>query len=205
LVEAGGVITGSLAASQPFVLSCGGAEVEYDGWYDPTGNHLSYPPGPSLAVQPLEFVATGSLCEVSLRSGVVTDKDGDDFPGDHLGPYPFGIAPMSIAETDPADATDGVETTAAISIAFNAPVDLDSAADQIVVSAGETVVEVTLDYPIDPKTGDPTDDTIAVATPAAPLAAGTTYTVTVAEDSSITDIADGPLTTGVTFSFTTAE
>jgi hypothetical protein len=205
LIEADGVITGSLAASQPFVLSCGGAEVEYDGWYDPTGNHLSYPPGPSLVAQPLEFVATGTLCEVSLRAGVVTDKDGEDFPGDHIGPYPFGIAPLSIAETDPADGTDGVETAAAISIAFNAPIDLDSAADQIVVSDGETAVEVTLGYPTDPKTGEPTDDTIVVATPAAPLAAGTEYTVSVANDSSIADIAGGPLAAGTTFSFTTAE
>ena len=92
LIETDGVITGSLAQSQPFVLTCGGAEVPYDGWYDPTGNHLSYPPGPSLVAQPLDFIATGTMCEVALRDGVVTDKGGDDVPGDHLGPYEFGIA-----------------------------------------------------------------------------------------------------------------
>ncbi len=204
LIDTDGVITGSLAQSQPFVLTCGDAEVPYDGWYDPTGNHLSYPPGPSLAVQPLDFIATGTLCEVSLRDGVVSDKDGDDFPGDHLGPYEFGIALLSIGEPDPADATDGVDPASAISIPFNAPIDLATVAGQIVVSDGTTDVVVNLDYPIDPKTGDPTDDTIVVATPADPLAAGTTYTVTVG-GGTIADVAGGLLAEGTSFSFTTAE
>ncbi len=204
LIDTDGVITGSLAESQPFVLSCGGADVAYDGWVDPTGNHLSYPPGPSLVVQPIGFtVATGSLCEVSLREGVVTDKDGDDFPGDQLGPYAFGIAPLAIGETDPADATEGVDPTAAISIPFNAPIDLASADGEIIVNDGTADIVVELGYPLDPKTMEPTDDTVVVATPVGGLAAGTTYTVTV--NTGITDTLAGPLVEGTSFTFTTAE
>jgi hypothetical protein len=204
LIEEDGVVTGSLAESQPFALTCDGAEVAYDGWLDPTGNHLSYPPGPSLVVRPLEFTATGTMCEVSLREGVVTDKDGEAVPGDHLGPYSFGIAVMAIGEPDPADGTEGVDPAAPISIPFNAPVDLDSVAGSIVVEGGEAAVELELGYATDPETGEVADESVVVATPVGGLAAGTTYTVTVSAGE-ITDIAQGPLAEGISFSFTTAE
>ena len=202
LVEEDGVITGSLAGSQPFVLTCDGVEVAYDGWLDPTGNHLSYPPGPSLVVRPVEFIATGTPCEASLRDGVVTDKDGNAVPGDHLGPYPFGVAVLSIGDPDPADGTEGVDPTAAISIPFNAPIDLDSVAGNIAVEGGEAAVELDLDYATDPDSGE-VSDSIVVASPVGGLAAGTAYTVTVS--TGITDIAQGPLAEGISFGFTTAE
>jgi hypothetical protein len=202
LVEEDGVVTGSLAGSQPFVLTCDGAEVEYDGWLDPTGNHLSYPPGPSLVVTPLEFIATGTACEVSLREGVVTDKDGEAVPGDHLGPYMFGVAALSIGAPDPADATEGVDPAAPISIPFNAPIDLDSVAGNIVVEGGEAAVELDLAYATDPDSGEVSDN-IVVASPVGGLEAGTAYTVTVS--TGITDIAQGPLAEGISFGFTTAE
>ena len=72
------------------------------------------------------------------------------------------------------------------------------------VTDGTTEVVVALDYPVDPKTGEPTDDTIVVATPEAPLAAGTTYTVTV-DEGTIADVAGGQLAEGISFTFTTAE
>ena len=202
LVEEDGVVTGSLAGSQPFVLTCDGAEVPYDGWLDPSGNHLSYPPGPSLVVTPLEFIATGTPCEVSLREGVVTDKDGDAVPGDHLGPYPFGVAVLSIGTPDPADATDGVDPAAPISIPFNAPIDLASVDGNIVVEGGEAAVELDLDYATDPDSGE-VSDSIVVASPVGGLEPGTAYTVTVS--TGITDIAQGPLAEGISFGFTTAE
>jgi Bacterial Ig-like domain len=206
LIDTDGTITGSIAAADPFVLSCGGVEIPYEGWYDPTGNHLSYPPGPSLVVHAIDFVATSTPCEVALRDGVVTDKDGEDVPGDHVGPYPFTIAPLSIGEVDPADATTGVDPTAVISIPFNAPIDLDTVADQITVNDGTADIEIEVGYPLDPKTMEPTDDTIVEVTPVGGLAAGTMYTVTVL-GGTIADIAAGALAddAGITFSFSTAE
>ncbi len=202
LIDTDGVITGSLAESQPFVLSCGGADVPYDGWIDPTGNHLSYPPGPSLVVQPLDFIATGTPCEVSLREGVVTDKDGEDVPGDDLGPYSFGIAVLAVGEPDPLDGTEGVDPAAPISIPFNAPIDLASADGNIVVEGGEAAVELGLAYATDADTGE-VNDSIVVASPVGGLAAGTEYTVTV--NTGITDVLAGALAEGASFSFTTAE
>jgi hypothetical protein len=205
LVETDGVISGSIAASQPFVLSCGGNELVYEGWLDPTGNHLSYPPGPSLVVHATEFVATGSACEVSLAEGVVTDKDGEAVPSDQRGPYDFSIAPLAVGESSPEDGTEGVAVDAAIEVSFNAPIGLNSTNDLIVVSAGDTPVAGMLDFKRDAKTGEVSNEEIIVFTPDADLAAGTEYTITVADG--VADAAGGLLAQDAPFTatFMTAE
>ncbi len=204
LNETDGVITGSIAASQPFVLSCGGVEQAYGGWLDPTGNHLSYPPGPSLVVLPNTFVATGSECQVSLADGVVTDKDGEEVPGDQLGAYDFSIAPLTVGASSPEDATEGVAVDVDIEITFNAPINLDTTTDVIVVADGDTPVAGTLDFKRDPKTDEVTNEEIIVFNPAADLAPGTMYTITV--DNGIEDAAGGLLAQEEAFTatFTTA-
>jgi hypothetical protein len=205
LVETDGVISGSIAASQPFVLSCDGNELPYEGWMDPTGNHLSYPPGPSLVVHATEFIATGTACQVSLVEGVVTDKDGDAVPGDQRGPYEFSIAPLTVGESSPEDGTDGVAVDTAIEISFNAPITLDSTNTRIVVLDGDTEVPGVTSFKLDPKTGEVSNEEIIVFTPDADLAPGTEYTVTVADD--IADAAGGLLAQDEPFTatFTTAE
>jgi hypothetical protein len=205
LVETDGVISGSIAASQPFVLSCGGNELVYEGWLDPTGNHLSYPPGPSLVVHATEFIATGTACQVSLVEGVVTDKDGDAVPGDQRGPYDFSIAPLTVGESSPEDGTEGVAVDVDIEISFNAPITLDSTDTRIVVLDGDTVVPGTTDFKRDPKTGDVSNEEIIVFNPTDDLAPGTEYTITVADD--IADAAGGLLAQDEPFTatFTTAE
>jgi hypothetical protein len=205
LVETGGVISGSIAASQPFVLSCNDTELVYEGWLDPTGNHLSYPPGPSLVVHATEFVATGSACQVSLAGGVVTDKDGEAVPSDQRGPYDFSIAPLAVGESSPEDGTEGVAVDADIEVSFNAPIGLDSTNDLIVVAAGDTPVTGTLDFKRDAKTGEVSNEEIIVFNPDADLAAGTEYTITVADG--IADAAGGLLAQDEPFTatFTTAE
>jgi hypothetical protein len=101
--DEGEVIGGTIADTQPVTLTCGGVDVAYDGFYDPSGNWLTFPPGPALVIQALDFVASSTQdCEVSINSGAVTDKDGNEVPSDELGPYTFGIAPMTLYGTDPA-------------------------------------------------------------------------------------------------------
>jgi Bacterial Ig-like domain len=205
LIDTDGVITGSIAAADPFVLTCGGAEEPYEGWYDPTGNHLSYPPGPGLVVFANNFIATGTACQVSLRDGVVTDKDGEGVPGDHLGPYDFSIAPLSVGASTPEDATEGVAVDINVEIAFNAPINLDTTDTLIVlVDADGNPVAGTLDFKRDPKTDEITNEEIIVFNPDADLAPGVAYTVTV--DDGIEDIAGGLLAQEEPFtaSFTTA-
>jgi hypothetical protein len=185
-------------------VTCGGDAIAYDGWYDATGNHLSYPPGPSLVVTPVDFIATGSPCEISIRDGEVTDKDGEAVPTDQLGPYEFTIAALGVTTSSPADASEGVAVDSIVEIGFNAPIDIDSVAGRVVLTAGDTDVGGTLDYKQDPETEEITD-TIIAFTPDAPLAAGTSYTVTVVDG--ITDIAGGALAQDEPFTatFTTGE
>jgi hypothetical protein len=98
---------GSLSKSQPVTVTCGGgAEVLYDGYYDPSGNSFSWPPGPSLFIQPSDSstIPTGSECQVTIKPDVVVDKDGIKVPMTELGPYPFKIAELAIASTEPSAA-----------------------------------------------------------------------------------------------------
>jgi Bacterial Ig-like domain len=195
----------ALAASDPFILTCGGVEQEYIGWYDPTGNHLSYPAGPRLVAQGADFVATGSECEVALRDGVVVDKDGEAVPSDQLGPYAFVIAPLSVAATTPADMDEGVTSDSTIDVAFNAPIDFDTAGTRITVSTGGTPIAGAFSVFVDPDTEEESPEIITF-TPDSPLAPNTSYTIEVADG--ITDIAGGALDQGdtpFTASFVTGE
>jgi hypothetical protein len=204
LVEVGGNAVGSLAETQPASLRCGGAPIPYDGWYDPTGNHLAFPPGPSLVVTPGEFVATSTSCEISIVDGAVTDKVGEAVPADQLGPYEFAIASLGVTGSSPADGSEGVAVDSIVEIGFNAPIDIDSVADGVVLTTGGTEVVGTIDYKQDPETEEVTS-TVLTFTPDAVLAASTSYTVTVIDG--ITDIAGGALAQKEPFSatFTTGE
>ena len=109
VIDIDGVKYGTISETMPVVVKCNDTELTYDGFYDPSGNHLSYPPGPAVVAQITDFLATGSSCEASIKDGAITDQDGEIVPSDQLGPYPFQIAPLSIYSTDPADATTGVD------------------------------------------------------------------------------------------------
>jgi Bacterial Ig-like domain len=189
----------ALAETDPFILTCAGVEQEYIGWYDPSGNHLSYPAGPRLVAQRANFVATGTECEVALREGVVTDKDGEDVPSDQLGPYPFKIAPLSVAASTPGDEEQGVALDTAIEIAFNAPIAFDTLGALITVSTGNTPIAGELSVFVDPDTEVESPE-IIVFTPAAPLEPNTSYTIDVADG--ITDIAGGGLVQEMPFTAT---
>lgn len=199
---AGGTF-GSLADTQPVTLTCGGVDVAYDGFYDPSGNWLSFPPGPALVIQALDFVATSTPdCEVSLKSGAVTDKDGEEVPSGELGPYTFGIAPMTLYATDPTDSgdpempTEGVDPEGVITLSFAAPYDLATVASHITLEdeAGDPVAfTVTNIHPEDPTMFE--DPLNVYIVPDAPLAEMALYvlTITSTEGDAITDIAGGEL------------
>ena len=198
-----GVVTGHIADTQPVVLSCGGEELEYDGYYDPAGNHLSYPPGPALVVTPSVFVATGSACEITLADNVV-DKDGEGVPNDQVGAYEFGVAVLSVYGSEPADESEGVALDSTVTVSFGAPLDPDTLASRIVLTDADGV-EVAGAVGLATDDEDVVDELTAEFTPAAPLAPSTTYTLTVSDG--ITDIAGGELVQDEPFtaSFTTGE
>jgi hypothetical protein len=208
LEDVDGVPYGSLAETQPVTVTCNDTDLTYDGFYDPSGNHLSYPPGPALVVQVTDFVASGSECSASINSGAVTDKDGEAVPADHLGPYNFSIAALAVYSTAPADTETGVDPAATVAIELNAPINLASvdAAVTLVDEADDPVAFTVQNAPVDP--ADPAAGTIpniVELVPNAPLDPNATYTVTIS--SGIADIAGGELTVAepTVVTFTTGE
>ena len=201
VTDADGNTTGHINRTQPVVLRCGGVDLEYDGYYDPTGNQLSYPPGPALIVDPDEFVATGTQdCEISIAQ--VTDKDGEPVPDGQIGPYGFGVAPLRVYATNPASESTGVALDTVVQVSFGAPIDIATAADTIVLTDGEGDVVDTA-APQHLMDGEVIDRSVVVLTPTAPLAPDTVYTVTVTDG--VQDIAGGTLVQDEPFtaSFTT--
>lgn len=111
--NATGTSHGTLANSLPVTITCGGVDVPYDGYYDPSGNSFTWPVGPSLFIAPNDTstVAAGTECTVTLKADVAADKDGNHVPADQIGPYKFKIADMALASTDPAKLTDPTKPT----------------------------------------------------------------------------------------------
>lgn len=116
-MEPTGLFTGSLASTQPVILSCGGQAVEYDGYYSPSGNNVTWPVGPSLFIQPTtpQAVATSSTCTVELKENVV-DKAGNPVPAaQRANNYTWDIAALDFLASTPAPAkkvcsSDAMET-----------------------------------------------------------------------------------------------
>ena len=121
---------GSLAKSQPVVVSCAGANVPYDGYYNPSGNSVTWPLGPSLYIQPLDdsTIPAGADCNLMIKADVAADKDGEHVPTAQLGPYTFKIAPMEFVSTAPAPPRDATKPVAVapedpVLVSFNTRVD----------------------------------------------------------------------------------
>jgi len=120
---------GSLAKSQPVVVSCAGANVPYDGYYNPSGNSLTWPLGPSLFIQPLDdsTIPAGADCNLMIKADVAVDKDGEHVPAAQVGPYTFKIAPMAFVATEPAPPRDAKPSAVApedpVLVSFNTRVD----------------------------------------------------------------------------------
>lgn len=190
--------TGTIANTKPVTLQCGGTGVAYDGYYDPSGNLYTYPPGPSLVVIATDFIATGtSDCQLTLGDAKVKDKDGNAVDASLRGPYKFGIATMKIADNSPADMEEGVDPTTVPMVLFNAPVDVATVAGQVTVNDGTTDIAIT---PMANADGDPT--AVDLVPDAGMLAENTTYTVTIPANATIADVAGGVLENGADFTFT---
>jgi hypothetical protein len=141
-----GTSHGSLASSQPVTITCGGVDVPYDGYYDPSGNSFTWEVGPSLFIAPSDtsMVAAGTECQVSIKADKVVDKDGNRVPADQLGPYKFKIADLQLVSTTPAvpsDATkpETISPTAPLLVTFNATIDPASlVAGEVSIRSGLT-------------------------------------------------------------------
>jgi len=182
---------GSLAQTQPVVVRCNNAEVEYDGYYAPNGNRVSWPPGPSLVVIAQEFVATSSSCTVELRERI-KDKQGIVVPTDQrgtAGTYAFETFPLEILGADPADGDELANDAPAV-VSFNAPILDGTVAANIVVE--DSTGPVAAGFAVD-------GSDITILPPGGEGGTWTldeTYTITISADAAITDIEDGPYAGG---------
>jgi hypothetical protein len=172
---------GSLAATQPVAITCGGVNVPYDGYYNPSGNSVTWPVGPSLFIAPGDttMIAPGTECEISLKPDVVTDKDGELVPAAQLGPYKFKIAELALLKTSPA-ALDSTKPPPAT------PTKLDASAPLV----------VTFNALIDPTTLPPTAVTMqrvadCKGTALDPVPVTTPLTKLDPKDKTSIDISDG--------------
>jgi hypothetical protein len=175
------ILRGTLVNSQPVILTCNEQPVAYDGFYNPSGNHLSRPPGPSLVIRPVEAMPTGASCTVTVAQGEtnpgfgVFDKSGNPVSAADRGPFSFQIAPLAITGASPANELEGVDVGFAPSVTFNVeivPASLDGEDGQRVrlrTAADDVDVAATLAV----------DGNTVMITPASPLAPETAYEVVV--------------------------
>ncbi len=190
--DADGVTTGSIVGADPVTVQCDDTDVAYEGFYQPSGSHLTFPAGPALVIQPTDVVRTGAPCTVSI-AGTVQDKDGESVPGAQQGPYDWGIAALGALGTEPGDASEGVDPATIIAVTFNNV--LDDQTITATVNDGTADVEVTAALAAD----DPT--TVTLTPTAGTLAEMTTFTVTIS--AGLADPLGGALAEDVTFSFIT--
>jgi hypothetical protein len=131
---------GTLVNTRPVILECesvtgsGMVNVDYDGYYSPAGNRLTWPLGPSLVIKPndVSLIATNTKCQVTIKDSV-RDKQGEVVPADQRGPYTFRTSPIEILYIEPFDDPDGLSPLDAIAlyydnvyVQFNTEVDVDS-------------------------------------------------------------------------------
>ncbi len=176
-----GVMEGHIDTTIPGTIDCGGGAIAFDGHYDPSGNDVTAPPGPSLVFAVTDGggfpAATGSACTFSLDTSKITDKDGTGLPAAEAGPYDFTLANLHFTGSDPEPAFNTMMTPdtaddvlieiedlelidmmgmqVPLVVGFNAPVDMTS------IDAADILLE------------DLTDPNVPVAVVVTVTAAGT--------------------------------
>ncbi|HET6612336.1 MAG TPA: hypothetical protein VFG83_10115, partial [Kofleriaceae bacterium] len=91
----------TLRDTQPVTVTCGGTAVTYDGFYDPSGNALTGPPGPALVINVADILGTDTECTIELNDGAIKDKDGNAVPAAQNGPYTFTTSALRAVATQP--------------------------------------------------------------------------------------------------------
>lgn len=182
---------GHIDTTLPVTLTCGGVAVPYDGYYVPNGNKVSWPPGPSIVVVPLDPSGlSGAQCEVSLRDNIL-DKEGNVVPAAQRGPYTFTVAELTIAGSSPADAEE-ITADSPVVISFTDLIDGASVdATDVVVHDDTADVDIVVTLTV---VG--TDIEILPTGGGGTWTNGSAYTVTIPDTATITDIGGGPYTGG---------
>jgi hypothetical protein len=201
-----GQSTGTIAMTQPVALKCNGVDVPYDGFYDPSGNNVTYPLGPSIRFQPtdLSVIPTGAMCEITIKD-VVKGKNGNPIDPDSVGgggKFQWKLADLTLLGTDPVGdptAPDIITPDAPLVVTFNGFIDPAS-----ITPAKVSIVEANPDCT--PVTGGPANVAVIAADQADPTSVdistslatagnawvdGKNYLVTFVDGSTASDVAGG--------------
>jgi hypothetical protein len=107
-----GSFTGTIANTKPVTLKCTGVDgvlhdMNYDGYYSPSGNSVTWPVGPSLVIKQIGdvIVPTNADCEVTIKD-FVKDKQGIQVPVDQRGPFKFKVSGIKPLLVDPSDESE---------------------------------------------------------------------------------------------------
>ena len=191
--------TGSISGSNPVSIECAGTTLAYDGFYQPSGSHLTDPPGPALVIEPTDVIPAGTNCTISILDSV-RDKGGNQVPSAARGPFSFQLAPFAVVGTNPQDGTEGIDADAVLGVVFNNLVDEASLAGRVEVADGGG--PVAIDVSVDMTPEDPTSETTVLIAPSAgTFAVDTSYTVTLS--AGIVDQGGAALAADFVFTFTT--
>jgi hypothetical protein len=130
-----GIFTGTLRNTQPVTLQCQDVSgnyvaVDYDGYYSPSGNNVTWPLGPSLVIKPIDpaIIPVESECRVSLKEGI-KDKSGTPVLEEQRGPFTFRIAPVEVIAISPAPDEEVAPEVGGVDLTFNVKVDTSTLDD----------------------------------------------------------------------------
>ncbi|MEM9490923.1 MAG: hypothetical protein AAGC55_17375, partial [Myxococcota bacterium] len=116
---------GSLVNTQPLDIECGGTAIAYDGWYQPSGNNVTDPPGPAIVAQFLDYPGLETECEVSVKSEL-RDKDLNTMDTSLVGPFSFTTDILRLLGTVPGNEETGIATNSGIVLSFNGMIETET-------------------------------------------------------------------------------
>jgi len=130
-----GIFTGTLRNTQPVTLQCQDVngtlvDVDYDGYYSPSGNNVTWPLGPSLVIKPIDptIIPVESECQVTIKDGI-QDKSTNKVPMADRGPFKFKIAPVQVISISPAPDEKVNPEFGGVDLTFNVEVDTSTLDD----------------------------------------------------------------------------
>ena len=157
--------------------------------------------GASVQLTPGSALQFGTRYTVSV-SAQAADTDGNRLDATRQFSFTTVDAGLRLLAVMPADGSAGYPVDGPITIMFDGPVDLSTAADHVRVTPPAPGDLEVVGVPDDAPNAAPPVPNVLLFRPRAPLAAHTTYTVELAQGVGRAD-APGRIATGRTWSFTT--